>query len=254
MRSRGRPPIMTGARRYPNRLRALREACGLSQQAVAIGAGISGAYYGALERGDKRINADIAARLAAPLRCRPSELLEGGQGVSVPLVAAVAAADAATRPPAYDLPEPHERIAVRGLADAGKCFAADLVDDCADIDFMAGTILVARRLDPFPATVPVGARVVARFFLDPQAAEGSRQTHEILYGVLDFTIVGDLVLITRSRNPRIPRHLLVQSASRRGAPEWVRPPMPQAETIAYEPREDDPGELLGIVIYAMGPV
>jgi transcriptional regulator with XRE-family HTH domain len=254
MRRRGRPPIMTGARRYPNRLRALREACGLSQQAVAATAGISGAYYGALERGDKRINADIATRLAAPLRCRPSELLEGGQAVSVPLMIAVAAADSATRPPAYDLPEPHERLPVRSLADAAKCFAVELFDDSADVDFAAGTILVARRIEPLPATVPVGARALARFFLDPRAPGGNRETHEILYGILDRTVVGDLVLITRTRNRRIPRHLLIQSASPSATAEWPRTLTPRAETMAYEPRADDPGELLGIVVYAMGPV
>src|SRR5580692_5728648 len=112
MRSRGRPPTMTGVRRYPNRLRELRDSCGLSQRGVAAVAGISDAYYGALERGDKRINADIAMRLAAPLRCQPGELLGGGEAVSVPLVAAVAAGDSAARPPDYDLPEPHERVLV----------------------------------------------------------------------------------------------------------------------------------------------
>jgi len=83
---------VTGARRYPSRLHELREARGLSQQAVAALAGISGAYYGALERGDKRINADTAERLSQALRCAQSDLLGGGQGVSVPLVMAVAAA------------------------------------------------------------------------------------------------------------------------------------------------------------------
>jgi len=68
MRLRGRPPTITGARRYPNRLRELRARRGLLQQGVAAAAGISIAYYGALERGDKRINADTAERLCRPLR------------------------------------------------------------------------------------------------------------------------------------------------------------------------------------------
>lgn len=254
MRSRGRPPTMTGARRYPNRLRELRESSGQSQQGVAATAGISGAYYGALERGDKRINADIAARLAAPLRCQPGELLGGGEAVSVPLFAAAAAADSATRPLDYDLPEPHERVQVRRLAEPRKCFAVEIVDDSADVDFAAGTVLVARRLEPLPAMLRVGARVVVRFFLDPTGPAVNRQTHEILYGILDCSVVGDLVLITRSRNRRIPRHLLVQSAVRPGAAEWTAAPRPQAETVAYEPRADDPGTVLGVVVYAMGPM
>src|SRR5580698_120017 len=98
MRSRGRPPIMTGERRYPNRLRELRERRGLSQQACAAAAAMSGAYYGALERGDKRINADTAERLSAALGCAVGDLPAGARGVSVPLVFAVAAAESEARP------------------------------------------------------------------------------------------------------------------------------------------------------------
>ena len=92
MKTRGRPPKNTGPPRYVNRLRELRQRLGLSQQEVAVQAGISAAYYGALERGDKRINADTAQRLHAPLRCGISDLLAGTRGVSVPLRFAIAAA------------------------------------------------------------------------------------------------------------------------------------------------------------------
>jgi transcriptional regulator with XRE-family HTH domain len=255
MRGRGRPPTMTAARRYPNRLRELREACRLSQQGVAAAAGISAAYYGALERGDKRINADTAARLAGPLRCGVGELLGGGQGASVPLMIAVAAAESEARPPAYDLPEPHERLQPGRLAEAEKCFAAELFDDSADIDFAAGTVLFVRRLTPLPASVPIGAKVLTRFFLDPPGVAGERTTHEILYGILDRTIVGDLVLITRTRNRLVPRNLLIQSGASRGPGLAERAPvlLSRETTVLYEPRADDPAELLGVVVYAMGP-
>lgn len=255
MRGRGRPPTMTGARRYPNRLRELREAFGLSQQAVAEAAGISGAYYGALERGDKRINADTAARLAPPLHCQVGELLGGGAGASVPLVFAVAAAESEQRPPDYNLPEPHERLQPRRLAEPEKCIAAELFDDSADVDFAPGTILFARRLEPFPAVVAVGARVLARFLLDPVGVSDMRVTHEILYGILDRNIVGDLVLITRTRNRMVPRNLLVQSTAptRVGLAERAPALLSRDATITYEPRSDDPAELLGVVVYAMGP-
>jgi len=256
MRGRGRPPTVTGARRYPNRLRELRHNRGLSQQAVAAEAGISGAYYGALERGDKRINADTAQRLSTPLHCAVGELLGGGRGVSVPLAITVAAAESETRPSEYDLPEPHERLRPRSLLDAENCFAAEVFDDSANLDFEHGTILIIRRLAPPLSSVAVGAKVLVRFFLDPAATDGARQTHEILYGILDRNIVGDLVLITRTRNRLIPRNALIQSAapSRPGLAERAVALMPRATTIAYEPRSDDPAELLGTVIYAMGPI
>jgi transcriptional regulator with XRE-family HTH domain len=256
MRSRGRPPITTGARRYPNRLRDLRQHGGLSQQAVAAAAGISGAYYGALERGDKRINADTAERLSRPLRCAAGDLLAGAGGISVPLTTGVAAAEAEVRPAVYDLPEPHERLQPGRLTEAGNCFAAEIFDDSADLDFEPGTILFVRRAAPLPAPLSAGAKVLARFFLDPPAEGRPRATHEILYGILDCNIVGDLVLITRTSNRLIPRHALIQSVSqnRLGLAERAHAPAPRNPAIAYEPRPDDPAELLGTVVYAMGPI
>src|SRR2546421_2434800 len=105
MKTRGRPPKNTGPPRYVNRLRELRQRLGLSQQEVAVQAGISAAYYGALERGDKRINADTAQRLHAPLRCGLSDLLAGTRGGSVPLRFALAAAQADGRADDHDFPE-----------------------------------------------------------------------------------------------------------------------------------------------------
>jgi transcriptional regulator with XRE-family HTH domain len=255
MRGRGRPPSLTGERRYPNRLRALREACGLSQQAVAGAARISGPYYGALERGDKRINADTAASLAAVLRCAAGDLLAGGQGPSVPLAIAVAAAESEARPPVYDLPEPRERLRPRRLDAPEECFAAEVFDDSADVDFEPGTILFVRRIVPARA-VPVGAKVLVRFFLDPAAGDAMRPTHEILYGILDRNIVGELVLITRTRNRLIPRNAQIQPAAASGVGLAERGLVYAARDAAidYQPRPDDPAELLGVVVYAMGPI
>jgi transcriptional regulator with XRE-family HTH domain len=247
---------LTGERRYPNRLREWREHSGLSQQATAAAAGISGAYYGALERGDKRINSDTAERLAKALGRAAGELLGGVRGVSAPLVFAVAAAESELRPPDYDLLEPYERVPLRHLADAENCVAAEIFDDSADIDFAPGTVLLLRRAMPSPAAVSAGAKVLVRFFLDPpDLAGGRRRTHEILYGILDRNIVGDLVLITRTRNRLIPRNVLIQSAVPRrvGLAERAVQWTPRDEPISYAPRADDPAELLGIVVYAMGP-
>jgi len=256
MRSRGRPPTITGARRYPNRLRELRRHGGLSQQSVAAQAGISVAYYGALERGDKRINADTAERLSRPLRCAVGDLLAGAQGVSVPVVAAIAAAESEGRPAIFDLPEPHERLRPGRLADAEDCFAAEIFDDSADVDFDRGAILVARELAHLRQKLRVGDKVLARFYLEPPREGEARPTHEILYGILDRNIVGDLVLITRTRTRLIPRNAMIQSAAptRPGLAESALGRAVRDPTIVYEPRPDDPAEILGVVVYAMGPI
>ncbi len=256
MRSRGRPPIITGARRYPNRLRELRRHTGLSQQSIAAAAGISIAYYGALERGDKRINADTAERLAGPLRSASGDLLSGAQGVSVPLSVAVAAAESETRPERFDLPEPHERLRPGRLANPEGCFAAEIFDDSADLDFERGAILFVRERAHPRAPLHAGDKVLVRFYLEPAAGAGARPTHEILYGILDQNIVGDLVLITRTRNRLIPRNALVQSAgpNRPGLAERALSLPLRDAAILYEPRPDDPAEILGVVVYAMGPI
>jgi transcriptional regulator with XRE-family HTH domain len=256
MRPRGRPPTITGARRYPNRLRELRRHGGLSQQQVAAGAGISIAYYGALERGDKRINADTAERLSGPLRCAIGDLLAGVQGISVPLSAAIAAAESETRPESFDLPEPRERLRPGRLADPQDCFAAEIFDDSADLDFERGAILFVRERSHLHAPLRAGDKILARFYLEPEGGNAPRPTHEILYGILDRNIVGDLVLITRTRNRLIPRNALIQNAPP-GPPGLAERALflpPRDAAIAYEPRLGDPAEILGVVVYAMGPI
>jgi transcriptional regulator with XRE-family HTH domain len=256
MRTRGRPPTITGVRRYPNRLRELRRHSGQSQQSVAAQAGISVAYYGALERGDKRLNADTAERLSRPLRCAVGDLLAGTQGASVPVMVAVAAGESEGRPGNFDLPEPHERLRPGRLADAEDCFAAEIFDDSADLDFDRGAVLVARELAHLRQKLRAGDKVLARFYLEPAREGEARPTHEILYGILDQNIVGDLVLITRTRNRLIPRSVIIQSAAptRPGLAENAIGLAVRNPTIAYEARPDDPGEILGVVVYAMGPI
>ena len=98
-----------------------------------------------------------------------------------------------------------------------------------------------------------GAKVVVRFLLD---AGGAQETHEILYGVLDQNILGDLVLITRTSNRLIPRHALIQPAvlPRSGLAEAGRSELSHDRAIDYQRRPDDPAEILGLVVYAMGPI
>jgi transcriptional regulator with XRE-family HTH domain len=253
MKSRGRPPKNTGPPRYVNRLRELRQRLGLSQQEVAAQAGISAAYYGALERGDKRINADTAQRMQVPLRCAVSDLLAGTRGVSVPLRFAIAAAESNSRPDSFDLPEPHEMLQPGRITEPQDCFAAEIFDDSADLDFARSTVLFLRPAVELTGPLRAGARVVARFLLD---AASERKTHEILYGILDQNILGDLVLITRTRNRLIPRHALIHAAAspRSGLTEGARAELSHDRRIDYQPSADDPAEILGLVVYVMGPV
>jgi transcriptional regulator with XRE-family HTH domain len=232
-------------------LRELRRALGLSQQDVAMRAGISLSYYGALERGDKRINTDTEQRLRTALHYTPGELFAGGaMSPAVPLRYVIAAAESETRPASFELPEPHERLQPLRFAQAGECFAVEIVDDSADLDFAQGTVLFVRA-----APLHVGARIVVRFLITDRDPDGARTTYEILYGILDQNVIGDLVLVTRTRNRLVPRHALIQEASPLGGGLAERPLVMQRRSgaIDYEPRPTDPAEILGVVVYAAGP-
>jgi len=253
MKTRGRPPKNTGPPRYVSRLRELRQRLGMSQQEVAAQSGISAAYYGALERGDKRINADTAQRLHAPLRCAVSDLLAGTRGISVPLRFAIAAAEANSRPDSFDLPEPYEMLHAGRIAKAEDCVAAEIFDDSADLDFAPGTVLLLRPIVGRHEPLRAGVKVVARFLLN---ADGDRGTHEILYGILDQNILGDVVLLTRTRNRLIPRHMLIHAAPspRSGLNETARLEFSHDRLIDYHPSPGDPAEILGQVVFVMGPI
>src|SRR5207302_573418 len=194
-------------------------------------------YYGALERGDKRINADTERRLRGALGCAPGELLAGAAAVaSLPLRYIISAAESETRPDAFELPEPYEWLQPGRLADPDGCVTAEIADDSADLDFTIGTVVFVRA-----APLHIGAKIVARFFTDPGDADAQRQTYEILYGILDQNILRDLVLVTRTRNRLVPRNALIQGtpAVRGGLAERPSALQLRSGTIDYVPRPED---------------
>ena len=118
-----------------------------------------------------------------------------------------------------------------------------------------GTVVFLCPVGLLREPLRAGARVVARFFLEPAQNDTERPTHEILYGLLDQNILGDLVLITRTHNRLIPRHSLIQAAvpSRSGFSESAAPTPRRDGVIEYRQSADDAAEILGLVVYAMGP-
>ena len=62
--------------RFGQRLRALRKATGLSQEAFAAECGLDRTYYGGIERGERNIALRNLGAIAAALGLSISELLQ----------------------------------------------------------------------------------------------------------------------------------------------------------------------------------
>ena len=58
------------------RIRELRWAKGISQEALADEAGVHRTYMGSVERGERNISLENIVRIAKALRVRPHELLK----------------------------------------------------------------------------------------------------------------------------------------------------------------------------------
>lgn len=67
-------------KRFGDRIRALREQTGLSQEALAAKAGIHRTYMGGVERGERNICLKNILRLAEALGVHPRDLFRDAEG------------------------------------------------------------------------------------------------------------------------------------------------------------------------------
>jgi transcriptional regulator with XRE-family HTH domain len=64
-------------RELGKRIRAQRKATGLTQEALALAAGVDRSYYGAVERGERNITFTVLCRLCVALRSDVAMLTTG---------------------------------------------------------------------------------------------------------------------------------------------------------------------------------
>jgi transcriptional regulator with XRE-family HTH domain len=70
-------PISPATRVFGERVRARREALGLSQEALAAQSGVHWTFLGQVERGRRNLNLHNLLKLAAGLGVDPGELVQG---------------------------------------------------------------------------------------------------------------------------------------------------------------------------------
>ncbi|HSZ12643.1 MAG TPA: helix-turn-helix transcriptional regulator [Solirubrobacteraceae bacterium] len=70
-------PISPATRAFGERVRARREALGLSQEALAARSGVHWTFLGQVERGRRNLNLHNLLKLAAGLGVDPGELVQG---------------------------------------------------------------------------------------------------------------------------------------------------------------------------------
>ncbi|MBD2457900.1 helix-turn-helix transcriptional regulator [Nostoc sp. FACHB-87] len=66
---------------FGERVRALRQTCGLSQEALALAAGLDRTYIGGVERGERNISLINIQKIAHALDVSAAELLQFEQEV-----------------------------------------------------------------------------------------------------------------------------------------------------------------------------
>jgi transcriptional regulator with XRE-family HTH domain len=233
-----------------SRLEYLRKLRGLRQDQLAARAYTTPSQIGKLERGERRLTADWQQRLARALDCAVSDLIDASgdaAALSVSIEWSVGTAFSAAIQPE----EPFERLsALPGLVRTQECAAARVVDDSCDRLYPEGSMLIVRR-----------AAHVEKFRTGAKILFRRRDPREILVGVLDRGATGDIVAHLRSTSRDVPAAVTIQPAQGAADPlarfgladRFAAPISADAGEIARQPRDDDPAEILGLIVMAITP-
>lgn len=226
-----------------SRLKQIRKLRGLKVTQAAEKLGITRGELHKLEKGDRRLTDVWLQRLARLYDVAPLDLISH-EGISIPVKHIVAAAFHDIPLP-YDVPpEQQERFQPpRFVQRPEECFGLDVVDDSADRSFPPGTRLIARGLAGLGRRLRKGDEVAIRHFAGTRA-EG--KTLEILVGVLDIAVTGDLIVLVPSNNRQVRGPIEI----RHGAPAAGLGDAPrayEADGIDYAPQPGDRAEILGVI-------
>lgn len=232
-----------------SRLKQIRKLRGFKVTKAAEKLGITRGELHKLEKGERRLTDVWLQKLARLYDVSPLDLISN-EGISIPVKHIVAAAFSEIPLP-YDLPpERQERFQPpRFVRRPEQCFGLDVLDDSADRVFPPGTRLIARGLAALDRKLRKGDEVALRHFVGSRA-EG--KTLEILVGVLDLAVNGDLIAVVPSRNRQVRGPVSIRhGAPREGLGDAARGY--EGDGIDYAPAPDDRAEILGVIEANISP-
>lgn len=235
------------------RVREIREARGLSEAQLAAvifektGKRFSASQIHRVEVGPTRLTPDKAQLIAAGLDVATSDLFSE-MPLTVPLLYRVGLRRG-EEPAVFD-PPTVRRSVPHHLARAITCVAADVIDDSADrLGYPRGSTLFVRPMAGIDG-LAFGSQVLVAVFAG-DAANGVAT--EILAGEFQQTVMGDMLVSTRSSNRAVPAAIRLREGARAPGVEEASVPY-QPGKVSYAPRPGDEALLLGRVEAATIPV
>lgn len=221
-----------------NRAKEIRELRGLSVAKAARDLAVTRGELYKVERGERRLTDVWIGKLAAYYGVPARNLVDNGP-LSVSINYVVKKHVETPSSPQS------EAVAKRWVEPPGfvmapqDCFGAVIQDDSASRLYPPGTEVIVRERAKLGRRLKRGDRVLVKHFAATRA-EGI--TLEVLVGLLDVTVAGDLVVLLQSTNRKMSGAVVVRHGVDADAKE-----------VDYEPDDGDPAEILGVVVAAIMP-
>lgn len=221
-----------------NRAKEIRELRGLSVAKAARDLAVTRGEFYKVERGERRLTDVWIGKLANYYGVPPRNLVDNGPlSVSINYVVK----KCVDSPIAVQSQAVEKRwVEPPGFVMAPQdCVGAVIQDDSANRLYPPGTEVIVRERGKLGRRLKRGDRVLVKHFAATRA-EGI--VLEVVVGVLDVTVAGDLVVLLQTHNRTMAGAVVL----RHGVDGAVK-------ELDYEPEDGDQGEIVGVIVAAIMP-
>lgn len=226
------------ALRMANRAKEIRELRGLSVAKAARDLNVTRGELYKVERGARRLTDVWIGKLANYYGVPPRNLVDNGP-LSVSINYLVRKyVDSQVSPQSEAMEK--RWVEPPGFVMAPQdCVGAVIQDESASRLYPPGTEVIVRQREKLGRRLRRGDRVLVKHFAATRA-EGI--VLEVVVGLLDVTVAGDLVVLLQTHNRTMAGAVVVREGFTAGEKD-----------IDYEPDDADQGEVVGVVVAAIMP-